>query len=231
MVVFPNGLQADAIIFDFDGIIVDTEPLHYKAFQRILEPLGLGFTWDDYVESYMGFDDRDAFIEAFAITGKPVATAKLHDLIDQKARIFQEVILDGVTTYPGVVGLIKRLRDERIPLAISSGALHSDINPILDILGIADCFQIIIAADDVAKSKPDPECYRLAFDRLIAQNPSTVISRTRSIAIEDTPAGISSATAAGLQVVAVTNSYTRDHLTTATCIVASLEELIDFHVM
>jgi len=230
MVVFPGGLQADAVIFDFDGIIVDTEPLHYKAFQKVLEPLGLGFTWLEYVNTYMGFDDRDAFIEAFAVRGKTVTPTELHNLIDKKASFFQYAIRDGISAYPGVVNLIKRLHNERIPLAISSGALHSDINPILDILGIADCFKIIISADDVSKSKPDPECYRLAFDKLVAQNPSTVISRTRSIAIEDTPAGITSATTAGLQVVAVTNSYPRDHLTTATCIVTSLEELINFRI-
>ena len=62
MVVFPVGLQADAVIFDFDGVIVDTEPLHHRAFQRILEPLGLGFSWQEYVDTYMGFDDRDAFL-------------------------------------------------------------------------------------------------------------------------------------------------------------------------
>ena len=230
MVVFPGGLQADAVIFDFDGIIVDTEPLHYKAFQEVLEPLGFGFTWQEYVNTYMGFDDRDAFIEAFAVRGKTVTPTQLHKLIDQKAGFFQHTIRDGISAYPGVVNLIKKLHNEHIPLAISSGALHSDINPILDILGITDCFKIIISADDVSKSKPDPECYRLAFDKLVAQYPSTVISRTRSIAIEDTPAGIASATTAGLQVVAVTNSYPWDHLTTATCIVTSLEELLDFHV-
>ena len=81
MVKFSGGLLAEAVIFDFDGVIVDTEPLHYAAFQRLLEPLGLGFSWEQYVETYMGFDDRDAFIEAFKADGTGLVgsdAAELH---------------------------------------------------------------------------------------------------------------------------------------------------------
>lgn len=230
MVVFPNGLLVDAVIFDFDGIIVDTEPLHYRAFQSVLEPLRLGFSWQDYIDIYMGLDDRDAFIEAFSSRGKTVNAEKLHDLIVEKAHIFQDIIKNGISAYPGVVDLIRKLHNTCIPIAISSGALHSDINPILHTLNITDCFDIIVTAEDVLKSKPDPECYCLALERLIAQNPAATITPMRTFAVEDTPAGIASATAACLQVIAVTNSYPRDHLSAATCTVSSLEELIDFHI-
>lgn len=230
MVIFPGGLQAEAVIFDFDGIIVDTEPLHYRAFQRVLEPMGLGFSWQEYVDTYMGFDDRDAFVEAFAMRGMSVATSKLHDLIDQKAHIFQNIILDGISAYHGVVNLIRKLHDNRIPLAISSGALRSDIVPILRLLEIEGFFDIIVTADDVLKSKPDPECYRLAFDKLYSNCSRTAISQARTIAIEDTPAGITAAKAAGLQVIAVTNSYPREHISNATLVIESLEELIGFSV-
>lgn len=230
MVIFPGGLQADAVIFDFDGVIVDTEPLHYRAFQRILEPLGLGFSWHEYVNTYMGFDDRDAFSEAFTVQGRDIGSTELHGLIDKKAHIFQEVIRDGVTTYPGVVNLIRSLHNEFVPLAISSGALRSDITPILEILGITDCFDIIVTADDVTKSKPDPECYRLAYEKLLLKWPQTIISAARTLAIEDTPAGIEAAQRAGLQVVAVSNSYPRDNIKKAKLIVDSLEDLITFSV-
>jgi beta-phosphoglucomutase len=230
MVVFPCGLQADAVIFDFDGVIVDTEPLHYRAFQKVLEPVGVGFSWQEYMDIYMGFDDRDTFLEAFHSRGKTIDPSELHRLIDRKAVIFQDVIQDGVTAYPGVVPLIRHLHEASVPLAISSGALHSDIDPILRILDLSDCFEIIVAADDISKSKPDPECYRLAFEKLVAQAPSTAISQARTLAIEDTPAGIVSAKAAGLQVVAVTNSYSRDHIAGAARIVSSLEELAGFRV-
>jgi beta-phosphoglucomutase len=222
MVEFSGGIRAKAVIFDFDGVIVDTEPLHYTAFQRLLEPLGLGFSWERYVEAFMGFDDRDAFIEAFKANRTGLSAATLQSLINRKADLFQEIIRDGISAYPGVVNLIRSIRASSIPLAICSGALNSDIAPILKTLGISDCFDVIITAEDVAKSKPDPECYRLAHTRLnefwlLNLPPEEVL------AIEDTPAGIAAAKGAGLRVIAVINSYPATHLTEADSIVTTLD--------
>ena len=225
MVTFPDGIQAEAVIFDFDGVIVDTEPLHHAAFQRTLEPLGLHFSWQEYVETYIGFDDRDAFKHAFISRGKQLDHETLHTLIAQKAAYFEEVIGAGVTPYPGVVELIRRLHTDKIPLAICSGALRSDIDPILAMLGISDCFDIIVTADDVAASKPDPECYLLALHRLQEVH-QYHFSAVGTVAIEDTPAGISAARGAGLRVCGVTNSYPADRLEQATCVTDSLESII-----
>jgi beta-phosphoglucomutase len=222
MVTFPDGLQAEAVIFDFDGVIVDTEPLHYEAFQRLLEPLGLGFSWEEYIETYMGFDDRDAFVEAFNGSESGLSPLELQDLIERKAILFQDIIRGGISAYPGAVNLIRSIRNSRTPLAISSGALRSDIGPILETLGIADCFDVIVTAEDVAKSKPDPECYRLAHSLLNTYH-SLDLPAQRVLAIEDTPAGIRAALAAGLQVLAVTNSYPADQLTLATAITETLD--------
>lgn len=227
MILFSNKMRAEAVIFDFDGVIVDTEPLHYKSFQRVLEPLNLGFSWQDYVDTYMGFDDRDAFIEAFAAGGRELSPATLQALINQKALLFQDVIRDGVTAYPGVVELIQRLHELKVPLAISSGALRSDIDPILTILGLQDCFDIIVTAEDVIKSKPDPECYQQAFDKLCHFNNKAYV-KSYVVAIEDTPAGISAARSAGLQVIAVSNSYPPEKLTDASLVTDSLEALMGF---
>ncbi len=114
-----------AVIFDFDGIIVDTEPLHYKAFQEILVPLGYGYSWDEYLLSYIGYDDRDAFRAAFRVAGREIAEQELHLLIEEKARAFQRAIAAGVEPYPGVVELIRSLAGN-IPLALCSGALPGD---------------------------------------------------------------------------------------------------------
>jgi beta-phosphoglucomutase len=222
MVELLEGLLAEAVIFDFDGVIVDTEPLHYAAFQRLLEPLGLGFSWEQYVETYMGFDDRDAFIEAFKADGPGLTAAKLQSFIDRKADLFQEIIRDGISAYPGVVDLVRSIRASRTPLAICSGALRSDITPILETLGITDCFDLIVTAEDVARSKPDPECYRLAHARL-NQFRSLNLAPAQVLAFEDTPAGISAAKGAGLRVIAVTNSYPASHLSEADSIVATLD--------
>jgi beta-phosphoglucomutase len=222
MVEFPGRLQAEAVIFDFDGVIVDTEPLHYAAFQRLLEPLGLGFSWGQYVDTYMGFDDRDAFTEAFKAHGTGLSATALQSFIDRKADLFQEIVRDGISAYPGVVDLIRGIRASRTPLAISSGALRSDIGPILETLGIAGCFDVIVTAEDVARSKPDPECYRLAHTML---NEFWRLNLTpgQVLAIEDTPAGIAAAKGAGLCVIAVTNSYPAAHLSQADHIVETLD--------
>lgn len=225
MIVFPNGIRAEAVIFDFDGVIVDTEPLHYAAFQRVLEPLGLHFTWEEYVEVYIGFDDRDAFRHAFSLKGTTLSREELQRLIEQKAAFFEEVIGAGVCAYPGVLDLISHLHANRFPLAICSGALRSDIDPILAMLGISDYFDVIVTADDVAASKPDPECYQMAFQRLQSAH-HNCFSKEATIAIEDTPAGISAAKAAGLMVCAVTNSYPAARLDQATFVTESLTLLL-----
>jgi beta-phosphoglucomutase len=213
-----------AVVFDFDGIIVDTEPLHYRAFQRILEPLGLDYSWEEYVELYMGFDDRDAFIEAYRRGGRPLDDATLEALIEAKGQVFQEVIAQGVTPYPGVVDLICSL-EGRLPLAVCSGALPGDILPVLQQFNILDAFSVIVTAADVAASKPDPASYRLAVQRLQAAFPSRAIDPQHCIAIEDTPAGIASAQGAGIRVLAVTNSYPADKLSAASSIVPSLSDV------
>ena len=210
----------NAVIFDFDGIIVDTEPLHYRAFQEILEPLGLGYSWQEYLERYMGFDDRDAFREVFQVAGRPLSDHELKGCIEQKAQAFLRIVSGGVPPYPGVVELIRSISGN-LPLALCSGALRSDIDPILAQLGLTGAFDVLVTADEVAASKPDPESYRLALHRLQELFPG-VIAAAASLAVEDTPAGIASATGAGLKVLAVTNSYPAERLGGACRVVDSL---------
>jgi len=213
-----------AVIFDFDGIIVDSEPLHYRAFQKVLEPLGAGFSWVEYIDKYMGFDDRDAFREAFRTTDLALSDQKLAEVIAFKASLFHEVASEGVSSYPGVIELIKAISGN-IPLAICSGALLSDIMPVLEMLSLQDCFDCIVTADDVSASKPDPASYSLAIHKLQLLFPYNAITPATSVAIEDTPAGISSAKGAGLRVLSVTNSYPAEDLALADMIVESLADV------
>lgn len=214
----------NAVIFDFDGVIVDTEPLHYRAFQEILEPLGLGYSWETYVDRYMGYDDREAFVEAFRAAGRPMGNWSLGELISRKAEAFQKIITAGVQPYPGVVELIRDIAG-KLPLAVCSGALPSDIEPILGQLGIAASFDVIVTAVDVAASKPDPASYALAAARLAGKHPERTIPPSCCLAIEDTPAGIASAMGAGIPVLAVTNSYPAAKLCGAVRIVDSLADV------
>ena len=201
-----------AVIFDFDGIIVDSERLHWAAFNKTLEPLGKTISWPEYIETFIGFDDRDTFRHALPALGK----TELAGLIAKKAAAFQELLeSDGAAALPGSVELIKSLSGN-IPLAICSGALRADILPVLGGLGIENAFDTIVTADDTHISKPDPAPYKLAAKKL---------GVTSGLAIEDTPAGIASAKGAGLKVLAVTNSYPPEFLTQADAVVASLEGL------
>jgi HAD superfamily hydrolase (TIGR01509 family) len=209
-----------AVIFDFDGIIVDSERLHWAAFNKVLEPLGKIISWPDYVQTYIGFDDRDAFRHAFPMVGK----SELSGLIEKKAAAFQELLeSDGAAALPGAVELIKHLSGN-IPLAICSGALREDILPILGKLGIENAFDTIVTADDTHISKPDPAPYSKAWKNL-TEKFQTLENVSSGLAIEDTPAGIASAKGAGLKVLSVTNSYPAEALIQADAVVDSLEGL------
>lgn len=219
----PPALQA--VIFDCDGILVDTEPLHYKAFQAVLKPLGLGYDYDHYLKHYIGFDDRDAFRESFREGGRPLDGAALSRLIAAKDHELRKIIASGISTFPGVVSLVRELQSRKVPLAVASGAIRREVEDFVGALGLLDAFPIIIAADDVERSKPDPETYIKAFDALKTQPGLSRLDPRWCMAIEDTPAGIQAATGAGLKVVAVTNSFPASQLNGAIRVVGSLEEV------
>ncbi len=220
-------MTLEGVIFDFDGVIVDSEPLHWRAFSRVLEPLGFSFSWDDYLQGYVGLDDRGALQKVFALMGRPLDAARMRELIAQKADAFQREVAEGVEAYPGVLDLIERAAAE-FPVALCSGALRSDIVPVLEGLGIQGVFPVMVTADDVAVSKPDPESYRLAFERLSQRHGGRLQNPAACVAIEDTPAGIASARGAGLAVLAVTNNFPPDVLSGAHRIVSALQrESID----
>jgi HAD superfamily hydrolase (TIGR01509 family) len=215
-------IMLNAVIFDFDGIIVNTEPVHYRVYQEIFVPLGLGFSWEEYVSRYIGLDDREIFRRVFAADNHSPGAEEMKLLVAIKASIFQDIALSGVEPYPGVAELIRHLSGN-IPLALCSGAVRSDILPILRQLDLSHAFDTIVTADDVTVSKPDPESYRLTVRELSRVHEGRKMIPGACLAIEDTPAGIASAKAAGIPVLAVTNSHPAERLTDATIIVDSLE--------
>jgi beta-phosphoglucomutase len=220
--------ELEAVIFDCDGVLVDTEPLHYRAFQEVLIPLGLGHDFDSYLERFVGFDDRDAFIHAFREAGRELAPAALDRLMEAKADALKGLIMQGVPTFPGVVELVNELMDRCVPMAVASGALRHEVNAFIESLGLRGAFQVIVAADEVKKSKPDPETYLLAIERLKRVPGSKPLVPMNCVAIEDTRAGIHSAGSAGLVVIAVTNSFSPAELSEADNVISSLSEL-SFH--
>ncbi len=213
-----------AVIFDFDGVIADTEAVHYKVFQEVLADWGIQYSWKDYVEHYMGFDDRDAFRQAFSRAGKTIDSGMLGQLIRRKAEVFEErAMRNGIMVLPGVVNLVHTL-EKVVPLGICSGALKSDIQPILESAGLASSFPVRVTAEDVQSGKPNPEGYRRAI-RLLSEHAGRALAPECGWAVEDTPDGIQSAQAAGLNVLAVANSYPVEMLQEADRVVSSLESV------
>ena len=211
-----------AIVFDFDGVIVDSEPLHFAAFVEVGGPLGVTMDYPTYLRDYIGFDDRDAFRYMLASVGREPEPGQIESLGHEKAEAFERLIADKVITIPGVLELIDDATATGLPIAISSGATKFDIDLMLGALDKADRFPVIITADDVARSKPDPTSYMLAVERLAAAFPEAGITPVNCLAIEDTTAGLTSATAAGLMTLGLTTTGSADALAQADRVIPDL---------
>ena len=153
-----------AVLFDCDGVIVDSEPLHLRAFQEVLAPLGITITPAEYVARYLGFDDRGVFTEALRACGREPAPGDIAALIAEKARRFRGVLERDTSIYPGVTALVRALAG--VPLAVVSGALRDEIELILGRAGIREAFSTVVAAEDVRAGKPDPEGFLRACTTL-----------------------------------------------------------------
>jgi len=212
----------EAVVFDFDGVIADSEPLHYRAFLDSVRPLGIDFDYAQYNRRYIGYDDRDGLRAICADHGMSLDDARLAELIDAKGRAFERAVGEGAAAVPGSVALIRQAA-ARWPIAISSGALRSDIAAVLPGLApgedLTALFSAIVTADDVERSKPDPASYALAVERL-------ALRPAGCLAIEDTPAGLQSARAAGLRTLAVATTHAAAQLAPmADRVVESLKDM------
>lgn len=212
-----------AVFFDFDGVIADSEPLHYQAFQRVLEPMGAGFSWIDYQSEYIGYDDRDVLRLALGRAGYTMIEQQLPRWVSEKAVAFEQLVRESPPPlYPGVRRLLEALRPEAI-IALCTGAMPSDLRAILNGSALMGCFDVMITAVDVRAGKPDPEGYRLARNRVAQLVYPSMLS---GVAIEDTPAGIRAAHGAGLPVLAVTTTHPPEALRDADRIVQSVAEIL-----
>jgi HAD superfamily hydrolase (TIGR01509 family) len=210
-----------AAIFDFDGVIVDSEPLHFRAMREALLSEGIRVTEDEYYGLYLAYDDRGALRLALEHHGRPAEPALLDALVERKQERFEGVLRD-VVFFPGAVELVRSLAS-RVPLAIASGARRAEIEAILSAGGLRDAFSAIVGADDVTRTKPDPEPYLTAMARLAPQAPG--LRPAECLAFEDSVPGILSAKGAGMKVVAVANSYPAEKLAVAHRVVDTLEDL------
>jgi HAD superfamily hydrolase (TIGR01509 family) len=213
-----------AVIFDFNGIIVDDEPIHFKLFQKVLGEEGITLTEDAYYARYLGFDDRGAFTAGFRDNKRLLDDAKIAELIERKAVYYQDAIRNHVSIFPGVTALVSSLV-EKLPLAVASGALRHEIEIILKTAGLLHHFNAIVSAEDVIQGKPAPDIFLKALAALNAEHNDTPIEAADCVVIEDSKEGIRGARRAGMKCLAVTNSHPAELLSEANVVVKSLEEV------
>jgi beta-phosphoglucomutase len=218
-----------AVIFDFNGIIVNDEPIHFRLFQRVLGEEGIPLTEEDYYARYLGFDDRGAFIAGYRDHHRELGDAKLTELIERKAIYYQEAIRNHVEIFPGVKSLVASLADS-LPLAVASGALRHEIETILSTAGLRSYFLAVVSAEDVHAGKPEPEIFLKALAglnaALVSRDP---IAADDCLVIEDSKEGVRGARRAGMKCLAVTNSHKAELLGEANAVVNSLEQVtLDF---
>jgi beta-phosphoglucomutase len=213
----------NAVIFDFNGILVDDEPVHFTLFSEILANEGVTLSENDYRERYLGYDDRKCFETVLLDSQKSADTEHIDRLIIQKARRYVQVASEGLRFFPAA-GETLRTMAARWPVAICSGALRAEIEYSLKLLNRLDHVVVIISAEDTTKCKPDPEGYQLALaalrnhvgDGKVGMNTRTKkltnLAPMNCLVVEDSLAGIVSAKSAGMWAVGVPNTYTTEQL-------------------
>lgn len=213
-----------AVIFDFDGVISDSEILHFRAFNQMLAQYGIEITIKDYYKTYLGFNDVDCYKLLIHQGLLKIDEQQIADLVEQKKLIFEKLAKTEGRMIEGVRDFLTMLEDNDIPMAICSGALLTEVEMILEEARLRHLFEVIVAAEQVKKGKPDPEGFLLTLQRL-NENRENPITANQCTVIEDSHWGLEAAKAAGMHTIAVTNSYDAEQLSMAEKIVARLNEL------
>jgi beta-phosphoglucomutase len=212
------------IIFDFDGVIADTEPLHFAGFRQTLAEIGIILTESDYYANYLGYDDRGCFIAALAAHQRPTNPAALEQLMQRKALTYLESVKNHLVIFPGVREFVREAA-AAYPLAIASGARRHEIEVILDQAGLRKEFLHITSAEDVTRGKPDPQPFLQALNALNRQCRVQAITAGACLVIEDSIPGIRGAKTAGMKVLAVANTHTIQDLHEAHAVTKSLSQV------
>ncbi len=222
------GSVIRAILFDFNGVLVDDEPIHLEMFQKVLAEEGITLTADDYYRDYLGFDDRGCFAAVLQKSGAAPTVPRLMRLIARKSSYYQErVRQSGYPFFPGAVSLVEELADSGRMLGIVSGALSEEVESALRQAGLRERFKVLVTAEDVTEGKPDPEGYRRALDGLnsLPPLPERLFHPHEVLAIEDSPAGLAAAAETGLTTLAVAQTYPAKSLRMADAVAERLDGL------
>lgn len=187
------GKDVQAVIFDFDGVVAETENVHIAAWERTFSALGLDVS-PEICACAVEQDDRAFLTEVLA--ARNVQKADIAGWVQRKQQITRMMLADNPRVYPGVAPLVERLRERGLRLAVVSGTWRENVAIVLGTSGLSDRFELIVGKEDVARTKPEPEAYQLALRRL-------ALPPARVAALEDSPLGLESARGAGIRVIAI----------------------------
>ncbi len=194
-------------LFDFNGVLVDDEHVHFEAFRDVLAREDVALDEASYGERYLGFDDAGAFRAILSDAGRLVSEDRVAALVQAKRPFYLRRIEKALRVFEGAEAIVRR-RAALGPVGIVSGALRHEIDHCLGRMGVLDAVSFVVAAEDTRACKPDPEGYLLAKARL---GPAG----DRAVVVEDSLAGVEAAKSAGLRCVAVAHSYAIDRLRAA----------------
>ena len=213
-----------SVIFDFDGVITDSEILHLRAFNQSLAQYGIEITKNDYYTMYLGFNDTDCYKLLIEKGLLKMDEQQINTLMIQKKKIFEQLAKTEGRMIEGVRDFLTMLEQNDIPMAICSGSLLTEVEMVLDEARLRHLFEVIVSGEQVKKGKPDPEGFLLSLQRL-NENRENPITANQCVVIEDSHWGLEAAKAAGMHTIAVTNSYDAEQLGMAEKIVDQLNEL------
>jgi beta-phosphoglucomutase-like phosphatase (HAD superfamily) len=206
-----------AVVLDFDGVIADTEHLHFAAFRDVFAARGWTLDEATYFDRYLGCDDHGLVRDFARDNGLPLTDADRHRLVRDKGGLFGRQLASGGVLFPGARFTIETL-SKRFRLGIASGALHHEIVTVLTADGLLPLFAAVVAADDVTACKPAPDPYLAAAAEL-------GVEPAACVAIEDSVPGLEAARAAGMRTIAITSTSPAEALHAADRIVSSLQEI------
>lgn len=213
----PDDMIRLGVVFDFDGVLADTELLHLRAYQQVLDRRGWTLDRTAYFERYLGYNDEE-MLRLFADDHRlDLDDAALRGLIEEKTTAYQSVIASGTVLYPGAAACVRRLA-LRFPLAIASGSLRDEILTILHGEGLSSVFSTVVSANDVARSKPAPDPYLKAAAGL-------GLDPRHCVAIEDSHWGLTSARTAGMRTIALTTSSPAARLVEANVMLERVDQV------
>jgi beta-phosphoglucomutase len=198
-----------AIFLDFNGVIINDEPIHKELIEEIILGENLRPQEDEFKELCLGRSDRACLQDILARRGRFVSDSYLDRLVQTKTLNYQQKIasLKNIPIYPEIPLFLSKLKEKGLLIGLVSGALRSEVELILSKSNLLEYFDVIVAGDEIQSSKPSPEGYLTAIERMKIEHFSINLKPFNCLAIEDTPAGIQAAKSAGIQVIGITNTY------------------------